>query len=184
MNRRWVTRTSRTVYENPWIEVSHREVTAPTGKHGIYGLVSFRNRAIGILPIDADGHTWLVGQHRYTLDSYSWEIPEGGAPLNESPLAAAQRELVEETGLVARRWTALLDLHTSNSVTDEVAHSFIAQDLLHGEAAPDDTELLELRRLPLADAVQMVLDGRITDALAMATLMKAQLLIDRGEIRI
>lgn len=180
----WQTHSEETVYENPWIRVSHREVTAPTGKAGIYGVVHFKSLAVGIVPLDTEGHTWLVGQHRYTLGRYSWEIPEGGSDPNEPALLAAQRELLEETGISATRWTPLLDLHTSNSVTDEAAVAFLAQGLSLGDTAPDDTEELALRRVPLEEAVEMAMDGRITDALAMAALLKTKLLLDRGEIRL
>ena len=172
----WQTLSCQQVYDNPWIKVTHRDVTAPTGAVGIYGLVHFKNCAIGVVPIDADGHTWLVGQQRYTLGEYSWEIPEGGAPEGESPLHAARRELREETGIIATRWTRLLTLHTSNSVTDEVAQAFIAQDLSFTTTSPDPSEDLTVKRLPLNDAISMVLDGEITDALSMASLMKVHLL--------
>ncbi|MFT4726131.1 MAG: 8-oxo-dGTP pyrophosphatase MutT (NUDIX family) [Granulosicoccus sp.] len=180
--KNWETHNIQQRYDNPWVTVSHREVTAPTGTLGIYGHVHFKNKAIGIIPIDADGYTWLVGQARYTLQTYAWEIPEGGAPLSESVLAAAQRELQEETGVYARRWTSLLKLHTSNSVTDEVAFAFVAQDLRLGDTAPDDTELLTLTRIALDDAINMAMDGTISDGLAMASLLKVGLLISRGEL--
>ena len=182
--KNWKTHSVEQRYDNPWITVSHREVTAPTNKAGIYGHVHFKNKAIGIIPIDADGYTWLVGQARYTLQTYAWEIPEGGAPHGESVLAAAQRELQEETGVRAKRWTSLLKLHTSNSVTDEVAFAFVAQDLYAGKTAPDDTEELTLTRVHLQDAINMAMDGTISDGLAMASLLKVELLISRGEITI
>jgi len=178
----WQTHSVTEVYDNPWINVSHREVTAPTGKAGIYGKVHFKNTAIAIVPIDQDGNTWLVGQHRYTLNQYTWEIPEGGGTPHEENLTVAQRELREETGIVAKKWTQLLELHTSNSVTDELAVGFIAQDLSFGECEPDDTEDLEIKKVPLKEAVDMAMTGRITDGLAMACLMKVQLLIDRKEL--
>ncbi len=183
-DKRWLTHSSDEIYDNPWISLTHRSVSAPTGNQGIYGVVHFKNTAIGVIPIDAEGYTWLVGQHRYTLDQYEWEIPEGGAPLGESALAAAQRELREETGIVARRWTGLLKLHTSNSVTDEVARIFVAQDLSHGDTAPDDTEALQLQRVLLDDAVNMALDGSITDSLSLAALLKVGILLDRGVLKI
>ncbi len=179
---RWQTHRSETVYDNNWITVSHRDVTAPTGVDGIYGLVHFKSLAVGMIPIDAEGHTWLVGQHRYTLDQYSWEIPEGGGAKDEDPLHAAQRELREETGITASRWTELLRLHTSNSVTDESAISYVAQNLAFGETEPDDTELIQLKRLPVSQAIEMALDGEITDGLALASLMKLHILMQRGII--
>ncbi len=178
----WDTHTIEERYDNPWINVSHRRVTAPTGSPGIYGMVHFKNIAIGMVPIDAQGNTWLVGQSRYPLQQYSWEIPEGGAPLGESALAAAQRELREETGIIARRWTSLLMLHTSNSVTDEEARSFVAQDLTFTDVEPDSTELLQIRRVPIQDAINMAMDGRITDGFAMASLLKVGLMMERGEL--
>ena len=169
-------------YENPWIKVSHEEVLQPDGNPGIYGKIHFKNIAIGIVPISQDGYTWLVGQHRYPLDEYSWEIPEGGAPHGESVLAAAQRELQEETGVHARRWTSVLKQHASNSVTDEVAYAFVAQDLRMGETAPDETEELTLARVSLDDAINMAMDGTISDGLAMSALLKVGLMMSRGEL--
>jgi len=178
--KNWQTQSIDLQYNNPWISVTHRQVTAPTGNPAIYGHVHFKNLAIGIVPIDEDRHTWLVGQARYTLQSYAWEIPEGGAPLRESALAAAQRELQEETGLIARRWTSLLKLHTSNSVTDELALAYVAQDLRIDKTQPDDTEQLQVRRVPLQDAINMAMDGTISDGLAMASLLKVGIMLDSG----
>ncbi|MCS6930318.1 MAG: NUDIX hydrolase [Saprospiraceae bacterium] len=169
----WKTTEIIQVYDNPWICVTHRKVITPAGKEGIYGVVHFKNLAIGIVPVDEHGYTWLVGQYRYTLDQYSWEIPEGGGPSHEPPLITAQRELLEETGIRAKQWTQLLELHLSNSVTDECAVAFLAQQLEIGAAQPEETEQLQLRRLPFAEAVQMALDGRITDALSVASLLAA-----------
>ena len=164
--------------------MSHREVTTPTGKDGIYGVVHFKNTAVGVVPIDSDGNTWLVGQHRYTINEYTWEIPEGGSALGEDTLATAKRELKEETGISANRWTPLFEMHTSNSVSDECAIGYVAQDLTFGSAEPDDTEILQLKKVPLASAVDMAMQGQITDSLAMVSLLKLQLLIDRGELTI
>lgn len=180
----WQTLSIKEVYDNPWITVSHREVTAPTGTDGIYGLVHFKNSAVAIVPIDDDGNTWLVGQHRYTLNQYTWEIPEGGGSQEEDNLDVAKRELREETGIIASQWTQLLELHTSNSVTDEYAIGFVAQGLSFGDSEPDDTEALAIKKVPLSTAIDMALDGRITDGLAMACLMKIQILIDRKQLTI
>lgn len=178
----WQTHSIKEVYENPWISVSHREVTAPTGQDCIYGMVHFKNSAVAVIPIDHEGNTWLVGQHRYTLDEYSWEIPEGGGSKEEDNLTVAKRELREETGIVASQWTQLVELRPSNSVTDEYAIGFVAQGLSFGESEPDDTEVLQIKKVPLSTAVEMAMDGRITDGLAMVCLLKVQLLIDRKEL--
>jgi 8-oxo-dGTP pyrophosphatase MutT (NUDIX family) len=168
----WTDLSSKVVYENPWIQVLHNEVVTPKGQQGIYGKVCFKNLAIGIVPIDENGDTWLIGQYRYPLDEYSWEIPMGGGPLGLPMLASAQRELQEETGLSAGRWEYLMRLHTSNSVTDEVGHVFVAMDLTQGDTAFEDTEQLLIRKLPLDDAVEMVMQGEITDAISVAALLK------------
>ncbi|MFK7861492.1 MAG: NUDIX domain-containing protein [Granulosicoccus sp.] len=178
----WRTNSESIVYDNAWISVSHREVTAPTGKDGVYGVVQFKNRAMAILPIDNEGNIWLVGQHRYPLNQYSWEVPEGGAPVGESVLGAAQRELREETGIVARLWTSLLHSHLSNSVSDEYAIAYIARQLSFNTIEPDDTELIDVRKIPLDDAINLVMDGSITDALSMLCLMKLKLLLDSKQL--
>ncbi len=178
----WVTMHTTEVYRNPWIRVTHREVLNPSGKPGIYGVVQFQNIAIGILPLDRDWNTWLVGQYRYTLDAYSWEIPEGGCPVGADPLDAAKRELIEETGIHAAVWTPLLRTHLSNSVTDEFGLAYIAQDLSFGDAQPEETEVLALRKLPFDDAFNMVMDGLITDALSVCTILKAKNWINNNRI--
>lgn len=163
------------VYANPWIELSHEQVLTPAGTPGIYGKVHFKGRAIGIIPLDEEGNTWLVGQHRYTLDSFSWEIPMGGAALDEEPLQAAQRELAEETGLRASQWQCLLQLHTSNSITDEAGLVYLAQTLTLGEQQLEASESdLQVRKLPLQQAVKMALNGEITDAISVAGLLAVQ----------
>ena len=178
----WKTLQKKVAYENPWIKVSHREVINPSGNDGIYGVVHFKNLAIGIVPLDEDYNTWLVGQYRYTLNAYSWEIPEGGCLLGTAPLDAAKRELKEETGITANRWTKILDLHTSNSVTDESGMAFLAQQLEFGEAEPEDTEDLQVLQLPFEDAFRMMIEGKITDALSMVSLYKVKHLLDAGEL--
>ena len=178
----WQTMSTETRYDNPWISVTHNKVINPAGKDGIYGKVHFKNKAIAILPLDQDNNTWLVGQYRYTVDTYSWEIPEGGCTDNSTPLEAAQRELLEETGIIANHWTQLLYGHMSNSVSDEEAYGFIAQDLKFTDAQPEETEDLARIKLPFDEALEMALNGKITDIFAVTCLLKAAHLLDRGVI--
>ncbi len=176
MTNPWKTLKTTTPYENPWISVSHNEVLNPAGNPGIYGVVHFKNHAIGIVPVDEQGYTWLVGQYRYALGAYEWEIPEGGCPVGTDPLATAKRELKEETGLVATEWTQLLEFHLSNSVTDEYGVAYLAKGLSQEAAEPEETEDLTLRRLPLTEAIQMALNGQIKDALSILALQRVALL--------
>lgn len=169
----WQVESTREVYENPWIRVREDAVIRPDGEPGIYGVVEFRNWAIGVVPVTADGDTFLVGQHRYPLGYYSWEIVEGGGPLDASPLESAQRELREETGMTAGRWTYLGELALSNSVTNEVGCVFLAEDLQFGEAEPEGTEKLQVKRVPLVKAYQMAMTGEISDGLAIVGLARA-----------
>lgn len=180
----WTTLSVNQVYDNPWIQVTHREVINPSGGAGIYGMVHFKNTAIGIIPIDDEGYTWLVGQYRYPLECYSWEIPEGGGPPDRPVLESAQRELLEETGLRARRWTQVLEMHVSNSVSDEYAVAYVAQELEHGTAEPEETEQLRVWRLPFSEAVEMVLRGEITDSLSVAALLKVNELLRRDILNV
>lgn len=168
----WKQLSSRKVYENPWIEVIEDKVINPRGGEGIYGKVSFKNKAIGIIPVDEALNTWIVGQYRYTLDEYSWEIPMGGGDRNVDVLASARRELKEETGLTAKKWTNIMRIHTSNSVTDEEGFVFLAEDLTEGETEFDETEDLIIKKLKLEEAIRMVMDELITDAISIAGLLK------------
>jgi 8-oxo-dGTP pyrophosphatase MutT (NUDIX family) len=178
----WHTKSIREVYDNPWIQISHHEVITPAGTDGVYGVVHFKNLAIGIVPLDEEGNTWLVGQYRYTLKEYSWEIPEGGCPLGTDPLESARRELREETGITATKWSKILDLQTSNSVTDETGIAFLAQGLSFGPSAPEETEELQVKKIPIEEAFQLVHQGVIRDALSMMSLMKVELMLKSGEI--
>jgi len=170
----WKTHFRRQIYENPWIKVREDAVTRPDGKPGIYGVVSMKNRAVGVVPLHADGTVTLVGQFRYPTNVYSWEIPEGGCPEGESLLDCARRELREETGLSAANIEPLGgEIHLSNSVCDERGTLFLATDLTQGEAAPEGTEELQLQRVPLEDAVKMALSGEINDGLSVLALVLA-----------
>lgn len=169
----WTTLSGALKYDNPWITVTEYQVINPSGGRGIYGKVHFKNKAIGIIPVDKDLNTWLVGQYRYTLNQWHWEIPEGGGPLTDAPVESAKRELREETGLTALSWSEVVHLHTSNSVTDEEGHIFLAEDLEEGDSALEETEAdLKVWKLPLKDALQMVLDGKITDSMSVMGILK------------
>jgi 8-oxo-dGTP pyrophosphatase MutT (NUDIX family) len=168
----WKKLSSRTLYENDWMRVVEDEVINPGGGKNLYGHVHFKNVAVAIVALDTEDNTWLVGQERYTLGEYSWELPMGGAPLDEPPLAAAQRELQEETGIRAANWQEIMRLHPSNSITDELGIAYVATDLSFGKTSFEETEDLEIRRLPLDEAVKMVLAGDITDAISAAALLR------------
>jgi ADP-ribose pyrophosphatase len=167
----WKTVQQKNVYENSWIRIEHHDVINPQGKPGIYGKVCFKSRAVGIIPVDEHGYTWLVGQYRYTLHKWLWEIPMGGAPLHEDTQQAAHRELREETGLRAGNMQPIMFLHTSKSVTDEEGCVYLATDLVAGDTEFEETEQIEIVHLPLREAIAMAQDGRITDIISIAGLL-------------
>lgn len=168
----WKKLSSRTIFENDWMRVLEDHVINPGGGENLYGHVHFKNLAVAIVALDDAGNTWLVGQDRYTLGQYSWELPMGGAPLEEPPLEAAKRELQEETGIRAESWQELMRLHPSNSITDELGIAYVATGLSFGDTQFEETEDLDIRKLPLDQAVDMVLDGKITDAISAAALLR------------
>jgi len=179
----WSILNQKEVYDNPWINVTEFDVLNPSGGKGIYGKVHFKNNALGIIPLDEDLNTYLVGQYRFTLNSYSWEIPEGGGPLGIDLLVSAKRELKEETGLVAEEWTKIVDLHLSNSVTDEYGCIFMARNLRQEEAMPEETEQLIVKKVPFEEAYQMVVKGIITDSVAVAAILKVKILLLEGKLK-
>lgn len=172
MENPWKQKTTKKIYDNPWITLQEDQVINPQGGDGIYGKVHFKNLAIAIVPLDEDFNTWLVGQWRYTLNEYSWEIPMGGGPLEIDPLESAKRELKEETGLEASDWDCFLKIHTSNSVTDEVGYCYTAKGLTQGETEFDETEDLEIKKVPFRQVLDMCLNGEITDSLSLAAVLK------------
>jgi 8-oxo-dGTP pyrophosphatase MutT (NUDIX family) len=178
----WKVTSEKAVYDNPWINVTEYQVINPSGNPGIYGKVHFKNVAIGVLPLDEELNTYLVGQFRFALGQYSWEMPEGGGPVGTEPLISAKRELLEETGLKADRWTEIQRLYLSNSVCDELSILYLARGLQQFEAEPEDTEQLLVKKLPFKDVYEMVCNGRITDAMTIAAVLKVQLLMLEGKL--
>ena len=181
MNNPWITTKTDVIYDNPWIQLTHNEVINPSGNLGIYGKVHFKNYAIAIVPLDENYNTWIVGQYRYTINQYSWEVPEGGGSLDLSPLESAQRELLEETGITAKNWQCVIEeMYLSNSVTDEKGMVFVAKDLSFGIAEPEETEQLQIKKIPFKELVSMAISGKITDAFALIAIFKVQIMIDQG----
>jgi len=178
----WTILSQQALYDNKWIGLTEYQVINPGGGKGIYGKVHFKNLAIGILPLDTAGNIWLVGQYRFTLDQYSWEIPEGGGEMGVPAVESAQRELLEETGLVAKEWTIIQEMHLSNSVTDEKAIVFLARELEQHEAMPEETEQLVVRKLPFDEAFQLVTQGQITDSMSVAAILKVKLMLLSGDL--
>lgn len=170
----WQTISKRVIYDNPWIHVEEHAVINAAGNPGIYGVVEFKNYAIGILPIDAEGYTWLIGQHRYPFDAFTWEIPEGGGRIDQDPLDNAKRELAEEAGLIAGKWTLIQEIQVSNSVTNEIGFIYLAEDLSPTPPAPDEDEDLIIRKVHITEAYQMLDEGIIKDSLTVVALLKAR----------
>ena len=179
----WVIKGEKKVYANPWISVTEYDVINPSGSKGIYGKVHFKNLAVGVMVLDEFENTYLVGQYRFALKAYSWEIPEGGVKLGEDSLDGAKRELLEETGLKATNWIHLFQLHLSNSVSDELAIIYLATGLTQHEAKPEETEQLVVKKLPFEEAFQMVELGTITDAISVASILKLKLLLAKGVLK-
>ncbi len=179
----WRILSARKIYDNAWIKVTEFDVINPSGGKGVYGKVHFKNIAIGIIPLDEQLNTYLVGQYRFTLQQYSWEIPEGGGSSDIDVLESAKRELKEETGLVAAEWTKLTDLHLSNSVSDEYSAVFMARKLTQEEAMPEETEHLAVKKVSFEEAYQMVEEGTITDSVAVAAILKVKILLLEGKLK-
>lgn len=180
----WKTLSSELVYESPWIAVNKHQTINPAGNPAVYSVVNFKNLAIGIIPLSEDGYTWLVGQWRYPLNAYSWEIPEGGGPLGEEPKNTAIRELKEETGIVAKNLEEIMQMHLSNSATNEHAFVFLATNLTFEESEPEESEDLKVKKIHINDVFDMVLRGEITDSISVAAIFKVKYLIDSGKLKI
>ncbi|GGL44660.1 NUDIX domain-containing protein [Caulobacter rhizosphaerae] len=178
----WGVTRETVVYDNPWITLTEYDAVAPTGRPALYGKVTFKNRAIGVVPLHADGTVTLVGQNRFPHANYSWEIPEGGAPLDEDPLDGAKRELAEEVGLQAADWRLILTMELSNSITDEICHGYLAMDLTPTATAPDDTEDLAIARVPFGQALDAAVSGHMPDSLTVALLLRVHHMAVKGQL--
>lgn len=181
-NNPWTITGEKKIYENKWIVLTEYAVLNPSGGKGIYGKIHFKNVAVGVVAMDDEEQLWLVGQFRFALDQYSWEIPEGGAPVGTYPLESAQRELKEETGLTAANWKHLQTMHLSNSVSDELAIIYLATDLQQGKAEPEETEELHSKKVSLEEAWQMIENGVITDSMTVAAITKIKLMKVLGQL--
>jgi 8-oxo-dGTP pyrophosphatase MutT (NUDIX family) len=179
----WRTLSIEERYATPWISVSHHEVIDPSGGRGIYGVIHFKNVAVGIIPLDAELNTWIVGQYRYPIKAYSWEIPEGGGRRDVPPIDSAKRELREEVGIEATRWTEVLRMDLSNSASDEEAIIFVAQDLSFHAPEPEATEELAMRKIPFHELFQAVMRGEMRDSLTVAAVLKVQRMLDEGSLQ-
>jgi 8-oxo-dGTP pyrophosphatase MutT (NUDIX family) len=178
----WTEMSQATVYETDWIRVDHHEVLDPTGSPAIYGTVHFKNQALGVVPIDEEGNVILVGQYRFPVRAYSWEIPEGGGAHSVSALESAQRELREECALGARNWKEILCMDLSNSVSDERCSAFLAWDLFPSDGRPDATERLQVARVPFWGALERAKRGEIRDSISIAALFRVALMALDGEL--
>lgn len=178
----WVKLSAETKYENPWIKVIEHQVKNPAGNSGIYGVVHFKTHAVAVIPLDENDNTWIVGQYRYPMQSYEWEVVEGGCPEGTSPVETAQRELIEEVGLRAEQFELILEMQLSNSTTDEISYTFIARGLTYVGEQPEEDEKLSIRKLPFAELYQMVMRGEIRDALAVASILKTYAVLNQKKI--
>lgn len=173
----WKTLSSRSVYRNPWMHVREDAVVQPGGEEGIYGVVETKIAA-GIVALDDSNCVYLVGQYRYPISCYSWEIIEGGVETAESPLEGAKRELREEAGLVAAGWEPLGGkVYLSNCITSEEAHFFVARGLSQVSAEPDPSEVLKIKKLKFDECLRMIDSGEITDAMSIIGILRAERLI-------
>lgn len=178
----WTELSRELKYENPWIEVSESQVLNPNGGNGIYGVVHFKNLAIGIIPIDEEGNTWIVGQDRFPFNGkFTWEIIEGGGPMNIDPIESAKRELLEEAGLKAERWSLVQEMDLSNSATTERALIYLAEGITQHEASPEETEDLQIKKIHFKELYEMVLSGEIVDSLSVAGTLRLMDMVRSGK---
>lgn len=178
----WRVKTVERVHDNPWFAVDAYQAIAPTRADARYFMQVYKNVAVGVLPLHEDGTVTLVGQWRFCFGAYSWELPEGGAPLDEDPLDGAKRELREEAGLEAAEWRLVLRMDLSNASSDEIALGFLATGFTAATTAPDPTEQLSVARIPFREALRAAVAGEITDAITVAMLLRLHHMAVEGEL--
>ncbi len=163
----------KALYDSPWLRLREDRFRHRRGRAGHYAVCGFKRSACGVLALDAEDRVILVGQWRYPLEQYSWEIPEGGGEEHESPFAAIRRELAEEADLEADSWEPLAHFHPSNSSTDEEAFLFLATDLhsAGGIHHAEEDEELAIHRETFQQCLQRVLSGEISDGLSVVALL-------------
>ncbi|HWB64327.1 MAG TPA: NUDIX hydrolase [Chitinophagales bacterium] len=178
----WTKLSSEVKYDNPWIKIIEDKVKNPAGNAGIYGVVHFKMIAVAIIPLDEQNNTWIVGQYRYPHDSYEWEVVEGGCFEGTSPLETAKRELREEAGLQAEKYEQVLEMQLSNSTTDEISYTFVARGIKYIGEAPEEDEVIDIKKLPFSEVYNMVMHGEIRDGLSVASILKVKAMLDQGLI--
>ncbi len=178
----WTTLSTEKIYDSPWIGLTKHNVLTPNNTPGTYSVIHFKNIALAVLPLDKDYNTWIVGQYRYPINQYSWEVPEGGGKRNVPPIDSAKRELLEETGITANKWTKIQELHLSNSASDEFGILYVAQDLSFGESHPEDEEELVSKKIHFDELYKLVEEGSITDSLTVTIVLRVKLLMIEGKI--
>lgn len=178
----WTTLGGEVAFENAHFRVRDDRVIDAAGRTSRYATVAMRKQGVAVLPVDAAGRTVLVGQWRYALGAWRWELPKGGAEPGEDPLRCARRELEEEANLRARGWAAIARLDQSAAIVRSTVHGFLAWDVEPRAGTPDPQEVLELRALPFAEAVELVLAGEVSDSVSSVLLLKAEALRRRGAL--
>lgn len=178
----WKVLSTKPVHETPWIKITHHDVINPAGNSTVYTTVNFKNYAIAVIPLDENYNTWIVGQYRFPINEYSWEIIEGGGPIELSPQESAARELKEEAGITAKVWHEIYEFHASNSATDELAKVFVAKDLSFGESCPEESEELQVKKIPFQELVSMVYENKVKDSLTIISVLITDKLIKEGKL--
>jgi 8-oxo-dGTP pyrophosphatase MutT (NUDIX family) len=178
----WVVTAQKRGFENDWFVIDEHEAINPAGKPARYDVIRPRRLAVGVVPLEADGSVHLIGQWRFPLKRYSWEIPEGGAEFGEDAESGVRRELAEEAGVSAGRLVKILEMDLSNSLTDESCVLFLATDLSPAAGEPDDVEVLRRRTAPFGEVLARIQDGRIRDSLTVAAMLRVHHMAVMGEL--